>query len=84
MATKMNVMKFLQESRGFSEIARPRLPRQKSALFLIQMRSHLAQTSQGRRRLVIKVNLKDQPDIPHPIQIRHLKSTATPENNSSR
>lgn len=73
MATKLNVMKFLQESRGFSEIKSPRFGRNKSALFLLQLRSHISQTSHSRRRLVITVNLKDQPDIPHPIQIRHVK-----------
>ena len=76
MATRMKLMKFLQEMRGFAEFGRRHPAPRPSALYLMQLRSHVAQTSHARRRLVISIDLKDRPDIPHPVKITH--KTATP------
>lgn len=72
MATKVKMMKFLQEIRGLAEFGR-RYPTPKpSPFFLLQLRSHVAETSHSKRRLVITVDLKDHPDIPHPVKINHV------------
>lgn len=73
MATKVKMMKFLQEIRGLTELGR-RYPAPKpSPLFLLQLRSHVAETSHSKHRLVITVDLKDNPDIPHPVKINHVR-----------
>jgi len=71
MATKIKLMKLLQEMRGFAEFGRRHFAPRPSALYLIQLRSHVAETSRTKRRLVISVDLKDHPDIPHPVKITH-------------
>jgi hypothetical protein len=72
MATKVKLMKLLQEVRGFAEIGRRHPPVKPSTLFLMQLRSHLAETSQSRHRLTITIDLKDSHNIPHPVKITHL------------
>jgi hypothetical protein len=73
MATKIRMMKLLQEIRGLAQITNRR-PQPKSAgLFLMQMRAHVAHATYQRRKLVIPIDLKDPPDIPHPVKIRHVK-----------
>ena len=75
MATKVKMMRFLQEIRGLTELGRRYpTPTKASPLFLLQLRSHMAETSHSKQRLVITVDLKDQPDIPHPVGIRHVSS----------
>ena len=79
MATKVKLMKFLQEMRGFSEMSRLHPAPKPSALFLMQLRAHMRETSQSRRRLVISIDLKDTPDIPNPVKITHVGSTTGTE-----
>jgi hypothetical protein len=33
----------------------------------------MAETSRSRRRLVIRTDLKDSLDLPHPVRINHVK-----------
>lgn len=76
MATKVRLMKMLQEMRGFSEIAR-RYPSPKApALYAIQLRSHVHESSHPRRKITIAVDLKDGPAIPAPVKITHLRPTS--------
>jgi hypothetical protein len=72
MATKVKMMKFLQEVRGFAEMGRLAPPPKPAALFLMQLRAHVRETSTSRRRLVISIDLKDNPDIPDPVKITHV------------
>ena len=73
MATKIKLMKLLQELHGFAEITRRHPTPKPSALFLMQLRSHLAETNQPKRQLLITVDLRDDPDIPNPVKITHVK-----------
>jgi len=73
MATKIKMLKLLQERNGFAELNRK--PGQKpSALFLMQLREHMFHTTQPRRRLIIRIDPKQNPCIPSPVKILHVKS----------
>ena len=77
MATKVKMMKFLQEVRGLAEMNRLEPLPKPSALFLMQLRAHVRETSQSRRRLVITIDLKDNPDIPDPVKITFINPART-------
>ncbi len=71
MATRMNMLKLLQEVSGFADFAQPRLqPRQPGAV-LIQLRTKFKSITESRKR-IIRVDMQTAPDIPHPVVIRHL------------
>jgi hypothetical protein len=73
MATKIKLLKLLQEMHAFAEIGRRHPLPKPSPLFLLQLRSHLAETSRPKRRLTVSVDLKDSLDLPHPVRITHVK-----------
>ncbi len=73
MATKVKLMKLLQEMRGLNELSRRVPGHTSSPLYLLQLRSHLAETTQSKRRLIITVDLKDAVTIPHPVRINHIQ-----------
>ena len=73
MATKIKLLKLLQEMHAFAEIGRRHPLPKPSPLFLWQLRSHLAETSRPKRRLMVSVDLKDSLDLPHPVRITHVK-----------
>src|SRR5260370_1987221 len=77
MATKIRLMKMLQEVRGLAQITSRRPPRKLPGLFLLQMRDHVARATGPRRKVVITVDLRDAPDIPHPVKITHLRAAET-------
>ena len=76
MATKVKLMKLLQEMRGLSELGR-RFPAPSSPLYLLQLRSHLAETTHAKRRLIITVDLKDSVGLPHPVHINHVQTPSS-------
>jgi hypothetical protein len=73
MAAKVQIMKLLQEIRGFAEITHRRPQPRKPGLFLIQLRSHVTHTTAARRKQTIAVDMLERPDIPHPVKITHLR-----------
>lgn len=78
MATKVRIMKMLQEIRGFAEVTQRRPQPRQPGLFLIQLRSHVIHTTATRKKQTIAVDMRDLPDIPHPVKITHLPVTPTP------
>jgi len=72
MAAKVRIMKLLQEIRGLADVTNRRPPTRPSGLFLIQLRSHLAHTSQPRRKLIVCTDAQDLPDVPQPVKITHV------------
>ncbi len=66
-------MKLLQEMHALSELGRRHPAPRSSPLFLVQLRSHMAETSRPKRRLMISIDLKDSMDLPHPVRIDHVK-----------
>jgi hypothetical protein len=73
MATKVKIMKMLQEIRGFAQITNRRPPPKSPGLFLIQLRSHVSRTPLQRQKQIIPILLQDPPDIPHPVKITYVK-----------
>ena len=76
MATKIKMMKLLQEMHAFAEIGRKNPAPKPSPLYLLQLRSHL-QSSRPRRRLAIRVDLRDSLNLPNPVKITHIKPAST-------
>ncbi len=75
MATKMKIMKLLQEIRGFAEITNRRPQPRSPGLFIVQLRSHMLQTTGPRRKRNIAIDMLNHPDIPSPVKITHVKPT---------
>jgi hypothetical protein len=73
MATKMKVLKLLQELRGLAEITNRHPQVRTPGPLLLPVRT--AQNP-ARRRKTIRINVQDLPDIPHPVKITHLKAAA--------
>lgn len=69
MATKIKMLKLLQEADALAEVDR-RPPR--PALYMMQMRSRSFQPSLPKRRLPIRINPEDYA-LPKPVQIILLK-----------
>jgi hypothetical protein len=69
MATKIKMMKLLQEADALAEVDR-RPPR--PALYMMQMRPRTFQPSLPKRRLPIRIDPRDY-EVPAPVQIVLLK-----------
>ena len=83
MATKVRIMKMLQEIRGLADVTNRRPPPRSPALFLIQLRSHLQNTTQPRRKLIVCTeDPLEQHDVPSPVKITHVPAGPTPPVNS--
>src|SRR5205085_6947002 len=72
MATKVRLLKMLQEMRGLAQITQRHPPPRLPGLFLLQLRSHLTQTTVTRTKRVIPIVVEDRPDISHPVKINHV------------
>jgi len=77
MAARMKLMKLMQEFRGFAYITNRHPQPRQPGLFLMQLRSHLLRTSATRQKRSITIEMLEQPDIPHPVQIQHVQPVAT-------
>ena len=71
MATKMKLLKMLQEVKGLAQITNRRPAPRPPLLYLMQLRSQESQTSSPRRRLTIQTVALS---TPLPIKINHVKS----------
>ncbi len=74
MAAKMKMMKLLQEIRGLAELTNRRPQPRPLGLFLVQMRSHITQTSNQNRKRSIAIGGPAPTDIPHPVKITHVRA----------
>jgi hypothetical protein len=75
MASKVKLMKMLQELQGISELGRRPFPPRPSP-FLMQFRSRVNDANRSRRRIVITIDLKDEQGLPDPVRIRHIPPSA--------
>ncbi len=79
MATKIKVLKMLQEVRGYAQITNrrptPRLP----LLYLMQLRAHPAPPDLPRHRLTIETDARAFANGPLPIKINHIKTDTSGE-----
>lgn len=78
MAAKINVMKLLQEMRGFAEFTSRRPQPRLRGFPLLLWRSHLSRSNACLRKRAIRIEMLSPVDIPHPVKIIHRKSGTTP------
>jgi hypothetical protein len=72
MATRINMLKLLQEVRGFAQFAHgPSAPRQAGPLFL-EFRGSGRRKAVLRRKISLRIQMQEPIDIPHPVTIRHI------------
>ena len=76
MATRINIMKLLQETRGFAEITNRQPQGRPLGPILLQSRSVGFRNGALKRKRNIRINMQDPPDIPHPVKITHLPKKA--------
>jgi len=72
MATKMKLLKMLQEVKGLAQITNRRPAPRPPMLFLMQLRANANQPSLPRRRLAIEKG-KETGHLPLPIKIHHIR-----------
>jgi len=71
MATKMKLIKMLQEVKGLAQITNRKPAPRPPFLYLVQLRSQSAQVETPRRRLAIEAEAVRPP---LPIKINHIKT----------
>ncbi len=70
MASKVHLMKFLQEVRGYDLVTNRRPPARLGGIYLSQLRSHLGDAHPpSKRKLTISVNPQDISNTPAPVRI---------------
>jgi len=77
MATKVKLMKLLQEIRGLAQVTNRRPPPRPSVLYLMQLRESAAQDQTPKRRLTVSTDSKENVTTPLPVKINHVKSDET-------
>ena len=70
MATRMNVMKLLQEVRGLAELPNQHPPKALMGPLLLQQFMPKFRTPGAKR--ILRIVVQDPPDIPHPVKILFL------------
>jgi hypothetical protein len=74
MATKVNIMKMLQEVRGFHGLM-DRAPQNRPiGPLMLQFRSPNPRQSPLKRKRTLRISMQDLPDIPHPVPIIYRTS----------
>ena len=78
MAAKIQMLKLLQEIRGFAVLSNRRPQLRSPGLFVMQMRSHMSQGAFPTRKLSIRIDTQDQTDLPDRVKIVHVKQGPGP------
>ena len=78
MATRMNILKLMQEIHGFARITHRRPQPRPPGLFLMQIRANGLPTALPKRKLNIVIQMQEPADIPHPVKINHLNESPIP------
>jgi hypothetical protein len=72
MATKINMMKMLQQARGMAQITNRRPQNRPPGPLMLEMRFSGSRTAAARRKRIIRIRMQNPLDIPHPVKITHL------------
>jgi hypothetical protein len=78
MATRINILKLMQEIHGFARITHRRPQPRPPGLFLMEIRSHGSSTGLPKRKLNIEVHTPDAAELPRPVKINHIKESPLP------
>ncbi len=71
MATRMNMLKLLQEVRGFAQFTRHAIEPRPSGPLLLGYRGSLRRKRVGPQKQFLKIEMQEPTDIPHPVPIVH-------------
>ncbi len=74
MATKIKVLKLLQESTGYAQITNRRPAPRPPLLYLMQLRAQPAPAELPRHRLTVETDARAFANGPLTIKINHVKS----------
>jgi hypothetical protein len=74
MATKIKVLKLLQEVKGYAQITNRRPAPRPPLLYLMQLRAQPVPADLPRHRLTVETDHKDFANGPLTIKINHVKS----------
>jgi hypothetical protein len=75
MATKINMLKLLQEVRGFAQFATRAGETRPTGPLLLRLRGSLLRKGITRRKYIIRIDMQEQPNIPQPVPITHIGDT---------
>ena len=78
MATRINILKLMQEIHGFARITHRRPQPRPPGLFLMEIRAHGSSTVLPKRKLNIEVHMPEASDLPRPVKIKHIKESPLP------
>ncbi len=73
MATKMKMMRLVQEVRGFADITKPRPPTRSFGPLMLPVRLPQLRNS-PKPRHIVRLRVSPAPDIPQPVAIRVVAS----------
>jgi hypothetical protein len=77
MATRMNMLKLLLETRSLADLTNRRPLARQPGLLTLQLRpSGPRRGPFVKNRRTLRVDMQDPPDIPHPVKINHVKPVA--------
>ena len=74
MATKVKLMKFLQEIRGYAEITNRRPTPRPAVLYLMELRAQASHIHVPKRKLAIATDHGSRTTSPLPVKITHLEA----------
>lgn len=72
MATKVKLMKLIEEIRGYAQVTNRRPAPRPPVLYLMELREHASQVSAPKRKLDVISDSRENPNIPMPIKITHV------------
>lgn len=75
MATKVKIMKMVQEIRGLAELATLQPAPKASTLYLMQLRSRQMAERNVRHHLAIRFDLNEMTTLPDPVKITFLPAS---------
>jgi len=71
MATRMKMLKLVQEMRGLAQITNRR-PQHRHPAAVLEVRPPSRRSPALKRKQLIQIHVQDLPDIPHPVKIKYL------------
>ena len=72
MATKIRLMRLLQEVRGHAQITNRRHAPRQHTLYLMQLREYSTEFHSPKRRLAVTADSNESENNPLPIKIHHI------------
>jgi hypothetical protein len=73
MATKIKLMKMVQQFQGYAQITNRRPAPRPPVLYIMQLREQSAQATVPKRRLAVQIEAKDVANTPLAIKINHIQ-----------